>query len=280
MDITVFIPGVAATAGLLLLTAKPVPGYPGHWADVNGDIWSSKTGKRFSKLKPIKTVTVDGTIRFQTTLRSPAGTSDTLRWRHIILWAHAGQCPDGYESRCLDGNSYNNSLSNLAWSPKPKKPERLPRYQPTIEERFWSKVDKTSSPSGCWLWTAGKDEDGYGRFFHKTRTIGAHVVSRWWDTGRKPKLCVMHSCDNPPCVNPAHLSEGTNRDNQLDAKFKGRNPFGVTHGMTRLRPDDVRWIREHVHPGGVMIKEAAARFGVSNGAVQKIRSGINWRHLI
>ena len=100
-----------------------------------------------------------------------------------------------------------------------------------VQDRFWPKVDK-HGPDDCWLWTASTDQDGYGLITVRVR-VGRHVKKRahrlaWeWANGRKPghnKVC--HTCDNPRCVNPAHLWLGTNKQNMEDAKRKGRTLQG------------------------------------------------------
>jgi hypothetical protein len=98
-------------------------------------------------------------------------------------------------------------------------------YPLNLEERFWSKVDKTD---GCWVWTASKNCEGYGRFnrFGKKRPNceGAHRVSYIISSGAEipDGMLVLHKCDNPPCVNPEHLYLGSNADNARDKKDRGR----------------------------------------------------------
>lgn len=84
----------------------------------------------------------------------------------------------------------------------------------TAEERFWTKVRKTS---GCWLWTAGKRGGGYGSFYLDGRNRAAHRVSYEWANGPIPAdLVVDHVCRTPACVRPDHLRAVTQRDNLLN----------------------------------------------------------------
>ncbi|MFD5425234.1 HNH endonuclease signature motif containing protein [Streptomyces sp. NPDC127084] len=85
------------------------------------------------------------------------------------------------------------------------------------------RVDKDGA-GGCWIWTAARGDHGYGTLQGDDgRTVGAHRFSYELHHGPIPEgLLVMHSCDNPPCVNPDHLSVGTHADNMRDMATKGR----------------------------------------------------------
>lgn len=87
--------------------------------------------------------------------------------------------------------------------------------------RFWAKVAKTDS---CWLWTAAKNDKGYGKFFFRHRLWFAHRVSYTVHRGTVPHgIKVLHRCDTPLCVNPDHLFLGTQKDNLRDMAEKRRH---------------------------------------------------------
>lgn len=89
-------------------------------------------------------------------------------------------------------------------------------------DRFEAKVERCPM-SGCWLWTDAPNGSGYGRIFTGGRDVMAHRVSYEMHCGSIPDgLQVLHRCDTPACVNPAHLFLGTHDDNMADMKRKGR----------------------------------------------------------
>ena len=97
-----------------------------------------------------------------------------------------------------------------------------PKPKP-IADRFWPKVTKGE---GCWEWTGCRLPFGYGLIGDPRRRNGvarAHVIAYELTNGSVPRgLCVLHRCDNPPCVNPAHLFLGTRADNNRDMVRKKR----------------------------------------------------------
>ena len=94
-----------------------------------------------------------------------------------------------------------------------------PKSNPTT--RFFSKVLITDD---CWLWQGGMDADGYGLFQLDGKQWRAHRYSQHIHNGLDNALpVVMHTCDNPRCVNPNHLVNGTVQQNSLDKISKGRH---------------------------------------------------------
>jgi hypothetical protein len=82
-----------------------------------------------------------------------------------------------------------------------------------LEERFWSKVEKTDE---CWNWT-GNTSRGYGRFAEShTHFVQAHRFAYELIRGSIPAGLVLdHLCRNRRCVRPEHLEPVTLRENVL-----------------------------------------------------------------
>lgn len=106
-----------------------------------------------------------------------------------------------------------------------------------VIEQLWSKVDQSGGPDACWPWTGRVDRCGYGQLWAVGRRWQAHRLAYQVNTGAAPgAMCVCHSCDSPPCCNPAHLWIGTHADNVVDRSRKGRSASGDASGV-RLHPD-------------------------------------------
>lgn len=105
--------------------------------------------------------------------------------------------------------------------------KEVPPISLAFAARFWQRVVKGE---GCWLWTGNLSSTGYGRFYFytpgKLLNFYAHRVSWALAHGRTPGRgeVIRHSCDNPPCVNPAHLRAGSPADNIADMVARNRHP--------------------------------------------------------
>ena len=97
-------------------------------------------------------------------------------------------------------------------------------FNETVPTRFWAKVDRTET--GCWLWTAAKNNKGYGKLsIHGTDHIKklAHRISWQLRYGEIPEgMHVLHLCNTPACVKPTHLFLGTHQENMQDKLNHGR----------------------------------------------------------
>lgn len=144
-------------------------------------------------------------------------------------------------------------------------------------DRFMSKVSPEPN-TGCWLWTAGVDKDGYGKFATGKHRAQTHHRAHKWIIGAPKGAVAMHSCDQPSCVNPAHLRVGTQAENRADCTRKGRNARGESHPRAKLSLEAVREIRARLELGEP-IRAIALAFGISRGSVWEIKTGTTWRHV-
>jgi hypothetical protein len=144
-------------------------------------------------------------------------------------------------------------------------------YSQDVLARFWAKVD-VRGPDECWPWQAGTDGNGYGKLKVDGRDVGTHRISCEIAQGEIPAgLSVLHSCDNPPCCNPAHLSSGTRRKNLVEAVERQRRPASLrgTHPRAKISDEDAAAIRASSLPGPVL----ARQFGVAKSTIHFVRNG-------
>lgn len=157
-----------------------------------------------------------------------------------------------------------------------------------LVQRLWRQVDRRS-PDECWPWKAKSLVRGYGIISRGTRSDGRILAHRaaWEVTyGPIPKgegahgTIVLHTCDNRPCCNPAHLRLGTQADNVRDMDAKGRRVVvmrrGEDHPNTNLTANDVRAIRA---TNASQDKVWAERFGMTRAGIKQVRLRQTWKHI-
>ena len=104
-------------------------------------------------------------------------------------------------------------------------------YIARLDAGFWDRMDRSGGPTACWPWRGAiqtrskQGHGGYGWFSRGGKVRYAHRHALELTIGRvlEPGEVAMHSCDNPPCCNPAHLRAGTQGDNLRDMAAKGRH---------------------------------------------------------
>jgi hypothetical protein len=130
--------------------------------------------------------------------------------------------------------------------------------------------------NGCFEVTShAPDRDGY-HLFHRDgdqQRIHRYIYEECFGV-IAPGLVVIHKCDNPHCINPEHLTIGTQGENVYDAVRKGRNAKGYNVGLKGLTEEEVRKIKKSL---GQSNTELAKRYGVAHQTISKIRNGVSWK---
>jgi hypothetical protein len=169
----------------------------------------------------------------------------------------------------------------------------------TDAERFWSKVQKSPDPNGCWIWTAHLQPNGYGTFHigsrldKKRRVVRAHRFAYELTNGPIAEgMDICHSCDNryPPgdvsyrrCVRPDHLFQDTRKANSDDMFSKNRQHHFDRRGQmswsSKLTPDRVIEMRQLRRTSGVSYAQLGKIYGVTDANARRTVLGITWSHI-
>jgi hypothetical protein len=151
------------------------------------------------------------------------------------------------------------------------------------EVRFFRFIDKKSDTE-CWNWT-GHKIGNYGSFSIGAKSLGSVLAHRFsWSMHNNKEIpsgmVIMHSCDNPLCVNPNHLSVGTHMENTHDMLKKGRHTYiahvGEKNGKSVLNAKIVKEIRA----SSMNHAELGRFYGVSTSCIRGVRTGRTWSHIL
>jgi hypothetical protein len=149
-----------------------------------------------------------------------------------------------------------------------------------VAQRFWEKVDE------CWPWQASKCNYGYGQLEVNGRPMRSNRLTYELTHGSIPdELEALHTCNNPPCCNPAHIYAGTQTDNMQDAKKAGRlHKFalkpGTAYPRAKLDDDKVRFIRSAYAAGTVTLKQLGMQFNVTEQMIWLVVHRKKWQHVM
>jgi hypothetical protein len=175
----------------------------------------------------------------------------------------------------------------------------------TDKAKFWSLV-QTGSPNDCWHWMGPKSPAGYGSFrWEGRRRQATHLALILSGHAQPGKLMALHSCDNPVCVNPAHLRWGDHVENAADMTQRGRSAAGCKHGLAKhperratgerhrsiTKPETVKKGEDcnlaklsvaevvSIRADQRRLRVIANEHNVSEATVSMIRRRITWRHI-
>lgn len=160
----------------------------------------------------------------------------------------------------------------------------------SLTDRFWARV-LVREPNECWPWQGARFPKGYGTIGSgikepvRGKGLGrnklTHRVS--WEIHHGPipeDMLVCHHCDNPPCVNPAHLFLGTPLDNSRDRDAKGRQRYlrGETHQSAKMKEKQILEILDLLRSGRTQ-RSIARQYGINRMIVYDVAHGRRWKHI-
>ena len=147
---------------------------------------------------------------------------------------------------------------------------RAQRERVAAETRYWQKAQPVGG-NACWGWDGATKDSGYGVLYVDGRLMPAHVFSYVLHVGPiPPGVEVCHTCDNPPCSNPAHLFLGTHAENMADCAAKERTRRGV---LTFEQVEEIQRLADK----GTSSPAIAVTIGVSRRTISRVLSNPEYR---
>jgi hypothetical protein len=192
----------------------------------------------------------------------------------FVYWqGGTGRKYAGYRCMCDCGVEIRVRSEDLRWGKQLYCNKYCPlRHPRTLDE--W--LANTVRNGECMEWQ-GSRTSGYGRIQVRGKNVWAHREVLRLATGLEPEVC-MHTCDNPRCINPAHLRPGTAQTNTADMVQKRRHVFGERNHKAKLSAQAVREIRA-AYAGGVVGPALARQYGVTHGAIYAVLNNQTWKQV-
>jgi len=153
-------------------------------------------------------------------------------------------------------------------------------FDDETRKRFWRKVN-VGTGNKCWEWDAGKTGWGYGSFRYRGKIFPSHRISwsLYFEEDIPCEKIILHTCDNPGCVNPNHLRVGTHKDNVKDRVAKGRSAVGERNGRSKCTESDIVLIREMYESGEYNKSQISRLFSIDDRTTRKILNREIWTHI-
>lgn len=158
----------------------------------------------------------------------------------------------------------------------------------TYSQRFKSSLQRFTEKyyidekTNCWIWTAGRLRNAKTKLYDraaftvkKTKLAAARWSYQHYKGYIKKGMLICHSCDNPLCVNPDHLFQGTHLDNMRDLYNKKLHKHGESHGMAKLSEKTVL----KIYNDSLSNIETSKKYGVPLSTIWNIRNGKTWSHI-
>jgi hypothetical protein len=146
-------------------------------------------------------------------------------------------------------------------------------------ERFWSHIDRTTDPDGCWLWKRSRSHNGYGQWGGtiggRHRVVRSHRVAYELTHGEVPDgKQVCHTCDVRHCCSPKHLYICSPKENTRDMMER----TGHNRPHARFTDDEVREFRRR-YAAGESLTTIAVSADHDVSAMRKLLRGLHYRHV-
>ena len=153
--------------------------------------------------------------------------------------------------------------------------------------KAWNGIREIQIPyivdeKGCFVCQKGIRGRGYSYITEKSgREIGLHRYIYELLYGRLlcSKIVIRHSCDNPACINPDHLSHGVDADNVADKVTRGRIPHGENHHDAKLNDELVSRLRKEHSKRKLSFSLTAKKYGVCESTIRGMLKGKYWKHV-